>query len=183
MKFVNFLAIDLHTKSGDFKLSGVQRGGDGSFYFPYASTDYICKVSGGVNNSVPVKYSRHVTGKKCRITVGPENNRLAEFAGEDKPKIGNIKLAEGATYVSLSDVNNNIEVVLDKSDGRPKYDNRLVINAKSYKNITLNFYIAKKDSFRQLPDKRWKEIHHYTINGFYIIVAVEDSWQADQDAS
>lgn len=179
-KFISFLCIDLRTKDGDYKLLSVNKGADGSLYLPYSSSKYI-KESSQEPNSVPIKYSRHSSGKRCRITVGPKDNRLAEFGDENKPMITDLVRAEGTIYISLSDVNNDIGKVLDKSDGRKNYQNRLVINAKNYSDLTIKVFIAQKDTFMQAPDKRYQEVHIYSLDGLYIIATAEDNWSGERN--
>lgn len=168
------IALNLKTKSGVYKLGSVIRGDDGSYYVIYPNNNWFKKTN--ASSVTPIKYSYHASGKRSRITVGPDKNRVAEFAEEIRKPIDSIDASEGMLYFSLFDIQNNIEKMLDIANKNRGYKEEIALDGGQYTNLTVRFFLANKSFQMNEPTRNYKEIFRVAQETIDVIITTEDVW-------
>lgn len=168
------IALNLKTKSGIYKLGSVIRGDDGSYYVIYPNNNWFKKTNAA--SVTPIKYSYHASGKRSRITVGSNKNRVAEFAEEIRKPVDSIEASEGMMYFSLFDIQNNIDKMLDIANKNRGYKEEIVIEGEQYANLTVRFFLANKSFRMNKPTKNYKEIFRVFQGTIDVIITTEDIW-------
>jgi len=168
------VAVNLTTKTGTYKLGSIVSGKDGSYYAIYPNKEWFNKT--GTPHISPIKYSYHGSGRRSRFTVGGDQARVLEFGSEARVPIKSIKASEGMIFLSLFDINDNIEKVLDIARRRRGYKEEVNLEASKYKDLTIRFFLADKSFTLDKPKRDYKEVFRIKCDDIDVIITTEDIW-------
>lgn len=168
------VAINLTTRTGIFKLGSIVSGKDGSYYAIYPNKEWFKRT--GTPHISPIKYSYHASGRRSRFTVGGDQARVLEFGSEARVPIKSIKASQGMIFLSLFDVNNNIEKVLDAAKGKRGYKETVNLEASKYKDLTIKFFLTEKSFSLDKPRGDYKKVFRIKCDDIDILITTEDIW-------
>lgn len=171
------LAVNIEINSEDYKLISVVHSIDehgDNFYVFYSNQEYIKQHAG--KQILPIKYSRHASGKSNRFTFGSTQSRFGQFKPKDKIPINQLNGAEGLIYMSLQKLDSSLIKMLDKVDKKRGYLYTEVIDAKDYTNLTLQFFVANADYPLSNARFNYKTIKEFPFGNFKIVLATRDLW-------
>ena len=168
------VAVNLITNTGTYKLGSIVSAKDGSYYAIYPNKEWFKKT--GTPQISPIKYSYHASGRRSRFTVGGDQTRVLEFGSEARVPIKSIKSSQGMIFLSLFDVNDNIEKMLDIAKGKRGYKEIVNLEASKYKNLTIRFFLVEKSFSLDKPRRDYKEVFRIKCDDIDILITTEDIW-------
>lgn len=175
MKDACILSIKLKLSDGVYKLASVLRAKDKSIYIAFPVSGIAQSIDKGIKN---IKFSYHPTGKNHMKMKQGDNTE--SVLSPEKPTLDKIRGIMPTNFVmSFFDINtiNHNTLMLDKSASKHKYDTLFEIDAKEYKDLTINFFLAKKGFFDiDKVKESYMQILVINLGDIEFIATTKDVW-------